>query len=215
MAPSLYMLPGSPPVRAVLITAKELGVELNLKSLDLLVGDHLKEEFIKINPAHTIPTLDDDGFILWESAAIMCYLVSKYGKKDSLYPKDINKRATIDQLLHLSTSSFSSFLNVFRPIIVEKKKKSTITQENIDKLFKNIDILEKILGDKKYLTGDDYTLADFSFISWISTADTAYPVTEDRFPKVKAWWKRLEELPCYEVNREGVSMFANIWASRD
>lgn len=61
----------------------------------------------QLNPAHTVPTLVDNGFVLWESGAIMAYLVEKYAKDDSLYPKDIEKRAIIDQLLHFSTSSFT------------------------------------------------------------------------------------------------------------
>lgn len=58
-----------------------------------------------MNPQHTIPTLvDDDGFVLWDSHAIMPYLVSKYGKDDSLYPKDLKKRAVIDQRLHFDSN---------------------------------------------------------------------------------------------------------------
>ena len=57
-----------------------------------------------MNPQHTVPTLvEDDGFVLWESHAIMPYLVDKYGKEDDpLYPKDLRKRATINQRLHFN-----------------------------------------------------------------------------------------------------------------
>lgn len=54
----------------------------------------------QINPQHTIPTLVDNGFALWESRAILTYLVEKYGKDDSLYPKDPQKRAVINQRLY-------------------------------------------------------------------------------------------------------------------
>lgn len=56
-----------------------------------------------MNPQHTIPTLDDDGFVLWDSHAIAAYLVGKYGKDDSLYPKDLQKRALVDQRLHFES----------------------------------------------------------------------------------------------------------------
>lgn len=75
-----YYLPGSSPCRSVIMAAKAVGVELNKKLLNLQAGEHLKPEFLKINPQHTIPTLVDNGFALWESRAILVYLVEKYGR---------------------------------------------------------------------------------------------------------------------------------------
>lgn len=58
-----YML-YSAPCRSILMTAKVLGIELNKKQVDLDAGEHLKPEFVKINPQHTIPTLVDGDFAL-------------------------------------------------------------------------------------------------------------------------------------------------------
>ena len=49
MAPTLYMVHPSPPVRAVLITAKSIGLELDLKEINLNDGEHLKPEFLKVS----------------------------------------------------------------------------------------------------------------------------------------------------------------------
>lgn len=57
----------------------------------------------QLNPQHTVPTLDDNGIVLWDSHAINVYLVTKYGKDDSLYPKDFFKRAIVDQRLHFDS----------------------------------------------------------------------------------------------------------------
>lgn len=48
--------------------------------------------------------MDDDGFVIWDSHAINAYLVGKYGKDDSLYSKDLKKRAVIDQRLHFDSN---------------------------------------------------------------------------------------------------------------
>lgn len=57
-----------------------------------------------MNPQHTIPTLVDDDFIIWDSHAIAGYLVGKYSSDDdSLYPKEPKKRALVDQRLHFDS----------------------------------------------------------------------------------------------------------------
>ncbi|KAF2889460.1 hypothetical protein ILUMI_16713, partial [Ignelater luminosus] len=101
MALKLYMRIQSPPSRAVLMVAKALGVKLETATLSF--EDSLSPEYIKKNPQHTVPVLEDDGKTIWDSHAINIYLVSKYGKDDSLYPKDPYKRAIINQRFHFNT----------------------------------------------------------------------------------------------------------------
>ncbi|XP_031639307.1 glutathione S-transferase 1-like, partial [Contarinia nasturtii] len=101
--PILYMHTFSPPSRAVLLTAAELGVELECKVIELLKSEHKSPEFIKLNPQHTIPLLDDNGVLITDSHAICGYLVGKYGKDDRLYPKDLVKRAQVDAHLHFDS----------------------------------------------------------------------------------------------------------------
>ncbi|ROT71142.1 glutathione S-transferase [Penaeus vannamei] len=84
----LYYMPLSPPCRSVLLTAKAVGVDLNLKLLDLMTKEQMKPDFVAINPQHSVPTMVDGDLKLWESRAICTYLASKYAKDDSLYPSD-------------------------------------------------------------------------------------------------------------------------------
>uniref|UniRef100_A0A2S2QC86 Glutathione S-transferase 1 n=1 Tax=Sipha flava TaxID=143950 RepID=A0A2S2QC86_9HEMI len=66
MPVDFYYTPGSPPCRAVMLCAKALGLEMNMKLLDLHHGEHLKPEFVKINPQHCVPTVVDGDLVLSE-----------------------------------------------------------------------------------------------------------------------------------------------------
>lgn len=83
-----------------------VGVELNLKTLNLMAGEQMQPSFLKINPQHNVPTIDDSGFYLNESRAICAYLVNKYGKNDHLYSKVPKERAIIDQRLYFDMGVF-------------------------------------------------------------------------------------------------------------
>lgn len=72
-------------------------------SIDIGTGAQRNPEFMRINPTHTLPTLDGNGFILWDSHAVSTYLISKYaGDNHELYPSNIEKRAQVDQFLHFN-----------------------------------------------------------------------------------------------------------------
>lgn len=103
----LYYLAVSPPARAVLLGIRNLGLKVELIKLDLFKQEHLRKEFLKLNPTHQIPVLvDDDGFVLCESRAILGYLVNRFRPNNELYPEDARKRALIDQRLYYDTVVF-------------------------------------------------------------------------------------------------------------
>ncbi len=110
----LYYSPLSASCRAVLMTAKFLDVHLHLKVVDLTAQEQLKPEIRKMNPQHTVPILDDSGVYISEGRAICAYLVNRYAKDDTLYPKDPQKRAVVDQRLYFDLGQFyASFANYY------------------------------------------------------------------------------------------------------
>lgn len=108
---NLFYVPTSPPCRAVMMTAFLAGVDVELKLVDLLAGEQMKPEFLKMNRQHNVPTIDDDGFYLNESRAICTYLINEYGQKVAhLYPEDSQIRGLIDERLNFDASVlFPSF----------------------------------------------------------------------------------------------------------
>ncbi|KAG7198460.1 hypothetical protein KM043_005842 [Ampulex compressa] len=202
--PILYSLDMSPPCRAVLMAAEAVGVNLDVRNIDLEKKEHLTDEFLKMNPEHTIPTLNDNGFILWDSQAINCYLVNKYSKDLSLYPKDPQKRAMVDQRLHFNNGVIFPIAKTTFPKILFFGETS-VPAEKLVEIQKVYNILEKLLEGRQWLAGDSYTLADINCCATISTL--ACIKTLEHHPNLDAWLKRCEEhLPGYQkYNQPGIN----------
>ncbi|KAF2902737.1 hypothetical protein ILUMI_03445 [Ignelater luminosus] len=204
--PKLYMFDASPPSRSVLLTAKALGITLDLIRLNLTKADHLTPEYLKMNPQHTVPTLDDNGIIIWDSHAINIYLVTKYGKDSFLYPEDPYKRAVINQRLHFDSGIlFPAVLKVI--MLFVRGQANSVPAEKAAEIQEAYEFLEKFLEDRQWMACDNVTLADFSLISSVTTADVLVPVDQSRFSKLNTWIKRAEGLPYYEANKHGLNIF--------
>ncbi|XP_062703332.1 glutathione S-transferase 1-like isoform X2 [Aedes albopictus] len=179
-----YYLPGSAPCRAVQMTATAVGVELNPKLVNLMNGEQLKPEFLKLNPQHCLPTLVDGDFVLWESRAITIYLVEQYGKDDQLYPKEPRRQAVVNQRLFFdATVLYPRFAEVFYPGMRLPKE--------LEKLDQAVALLDKFLDGKKFIAGgDSLTVADISILATVTTFDVAgYDL--EKYGNVHGWYKQV------------------------
>jgi len=205
MVLDFYYVPGSAPCRAVQMTAKAVGVELNLKLTNLMAGEHLKPEFVAINPQHTVPTLVDDGFALWESRAIMVYLVEKYGKTASLYPADPKARALVNQRLYFDLGTlYQRFADYYYPQIFAKQPANP---DNFKKLEDAVGFFNTFLEGQTYAAGDNLTVADISLVATISSLEVA-GFDLSKYPNVVAWYEKCKATtPGYDINEAGIAHF--------
>ncbi|XP_032572105.1 glutathione S-transferase 1-like [Drosophila sechellia] len=196
----LYGADLSPCVRTVKLTLKVLNLDYEYKEVNLQAGEHLSEEYLKKNPQHTVPVLDDNGTFIWDSHAIAVYLVDKYAKSDELYPKDLAKRAIINQRLFFDASViYASIANVSGPFWINGV--TEVPQEKLDAIHRGLKLLETFLGNSPYLAGDSLTLADLSTGPTVSALPAAVDIDPATYPKVTAWLDRLNQLPYYkEIN---------------
>nr|QGA31148.1 glutathione transferase delta 4 [Pardosa pseudoannulata] len=198
----LYSLPASGPCRAVIMTAQHLKVKLNVKNMDLFGGDQMKPEFLRMNPQHCVPTIDDDGFYLWESRAVQTYLVNKYAPDSSLYPKDPQARAVVDRMLYFDIGTlFATQGEWLRPQLFYGKPSDPVREEAFEKA---LELLEEFLSKTLYVAGENITVADFSVFSTLTFAETVADFNFKSFPKTNAWLQKLKtEVPNYKEIHEG------------
>lgn len=211
----LYGLDISPPVRACLLTLHALKLPFEYKRIDVLGGELMSEEYLKKNPQHTVPLLEDDGTTIWDSHAICSYLVDKYGETDELYPKDLVKRAQLQQRLYFDASVlFMSLRNISVPYFYKKVDK--VPQEKIDNVKDGYTHLENFLGENIYVTGNTLTIADFCCAATASSLPAVAKIDLKPYPKVTAWLARMSKLPYYEeANGKGaetyINLLQNVW----
>lgn len=197
-----YYLSASAPCRSVIMLAKALGVELNKKTLNLMEGEHLKPEFVQINPQHTIPTLVDNGFALWESRAILIYLAQKYGKDDSLYPKDPQKQAVVNQRLYFDMGTlYTAFAEYYYPQFRQGKPADPEAFKKVENAF---GFLNTFLEGHEYVAGDNLTIADIAILATVSTFVLA-EFKLSNYPNVDKWYENAQKVtPGWEENWAGL-----------
>lgn len=184
--------------------AKALGVSLNLKELNLREKkEHLTPEFLKINPQHTIPTLVDNDFSIWESRAILGYLVEKYGKNDSLYPKDPKTRAVVNQRLYFDMGTlYQRFFEFFVPQFMLGQPADP---EKLKKVHEALAFLDGFLAKTKYAAADKATIADYALIASITTLETA-GIDFSAYSNINRWSDLCKSsLPGIEANEAGLA----------
>ncbi|XP_026333466.1 glutathione S-transferase 1-like [Hyposmocoma kahamanoa] len=206
----LYYTPGSPPCRFVMMVGAATNVEFNCIEINLRAKEQYKPEFLEMNPQHLVPTINDHGFVLWESRAISRYIVNKYDHNSKLYPQDPQTRALIDQRLDFDLGTLCpSFSQFFYPSLfsgIEPNK----TQ--IKKLADALSVLNRLLHGLEFaVPGESLTLADLCLATTISNIDAA-GIDLRRYPNIESWFALIKvSAPKYrEVNEQGLRDFKNL-----
>ena len=146
----------------VAIVARELNTPINIHQLDYEKNEHLSEKCVNINSHHKVTTIVDGNFILWESRAIITYLINKYSPGHKLYPSDPKTRAKIDAILHFDNWILFQYIMAYCfPRYYNRNEYGFTTGQT----YKNhLYTLDRLLVGKKYLVEDKVTFADLSCV---------------------------------------------------
>jgi glutathione S-transferase len=202
----LYMHPMSTTSRTVLLFLEDQGIKLDQQAVDLFSGEHHKPQFTAVNPSRMVPVLEDDGFRMTESSAILKYIADK--ANSPAYPKDLKKRARVNEIMDWFNSNFYrdyGYGVVYPQLFPGHKRPSDAVQAATLAWHKErsqnwLRILnDSILGmgaRQKYLTGDDITIADY-FASEILAVGEGTCLDCDKYPNVARWMKTMRSLPAW------------------
>jgi glutathione S-transferase len=204
----LYYHPLSSNSRRVVMTAIHLNVTLECVVVDLLRGEHRAADYLRLNPNGKVPLLDDDGFVLWESHAIMQYLADR-SPRQTIYPEDIRARADVNRWLFWSAYHFTPAVGMISRERVSQRMvggpgaPDPIEIERGEALLTAAArVLDAHLADKQWIAHDKLTLADLAIAApLMHTAVAQLPVT--RFDNLQAWFARVQALDAWKRSVPG------------
>jgi len=184
--------------RAVLAFCEAAGINPEIRSIDLMQGEHHKPPFCDINPNRLVPVLDDDGFILTEASAILRYLASK--TSSPLYPVDPKLRARVDELMSWFEANFYrdfGFQFVYPQLFPHHSRGSEAADHaTIEWGRKKACDWLSVLNDHYlsqqggHLVGGRLTIADLLGTSIISLSELVqFPL--DDYPNVQHWYDNI------------------------
>jgi glutathione S-transferase len=203
----LHVFPPSPRALRVLALANHLKLNHETKIVDLGQGGQNRPEYAALNPNKRMPVLEDDGFVLWESNAILVYLAAKSGDR-SLWPADPKGQADVVRWLSWEGAHWTP---AGVPIVYERVVKAMMGQGGpdlavIEKALPEFHRVAAILNDhlkgRKWLTGANLTVADFSVGSTMSMAATAHLPMEN-YGEINRWYGALAALPGWRAAQAG------------
>jgi glutathione S-transferase len=179
-------------VRKVVWALEEMGVSYEREDWGMPIRDPKVQEFLALTPNAQVPVLIDDGFVLWESNAIVRYLADKHGK---LVPADPQGRALVDQWLYWQLGELNPTWGYAVYALLRKNPAYTETARIADSVAKwtaKMEILDGQLMKAPFVIGDRFTIADvaigLSSHRWYSTpipGRMVLPAVEDHYNRMK------------------------------
>jgi glutathione S-transferase len=202
----LYYHPISSNARRVLMAADHLGIQLDLVECNLM-SEADRRRLAEVNDNNKIPVLVDEGFVLWESCAIMQYLAdSKPGQ--TVYPTDPLARADVNRWMFWACQHFAPAISVIAWENVWKKMVTGIDADMNElargaaDLARAATVLDKHLATRRWLVWDGVTLADYAVAAPLMYRERARLPLDD-YPHLLAWFERVQALPAWK-NSEAV-----------
>jgi glutathione S-transferase len=172
---------------------EETGLPYRVHALDHTGGEHLGDAYGRISPFRQVPVIDDDGFVVAESAAIVLYIAEKAGK---LIPGDVQGRTRVVQWCFAAVSTVDATfqsLDVIGIFDADNKK----LEAEVRKLAQHwLGHLERRLADRAWIACDEFTVADImmaSVLRNIRKTDLMAP-----FPKLQAYYGRCLARPAWQ-----------------
>ena len=183
-------------VQKVVWCAAELGCRFERIEAGGAYGVVDTPEFHRLNPNRKVPVIDDDGFVLWESNAIVRYLCVKHGDA-GLLPAALTARAECDcwldwQATELTPSMRDAFWQLVRT--APQERQSAVIEDSVRRTEPLVAVLDEVLAEREYLVDGRFTMADIVMACAVHRWQ-GLPIERISRPNVDKWFQRTSNRP--------------------
>ena len=185
-------------VQKVLWCLTELGLPYERIDAGMQFGHNTEADYLAMNPNGRVPTLVEGDFVLWESNSIMRYLCLAYGKGRPIYPDAPKRRAAVDRWLDWTLSTVQP---VDRPVFwalvrtPPEKRDMIAIQKDVDAEAPVWQIVNRHLSTKRFIEGDDFTLADIAIGAYARRWLGVEGISRPSQPHLTRWLAELGKRP--------------------
>ncbi|KIM22233.1 hypothetical protein M408DRAFT_333008 [Serendipita vermifera MAFF 305830] len=202
--------------RRVAVVLHEKKVPYELIEPNWATMEHKSENWLKNQPFGQMPYIDDDGFILFESRAIIRYIATKYASSGTpLLPSDtsdLKAMAILDQAISIETSNFDPNAGglmkekVFKKMGGQEADPAFVAKYE-EGMVGKLDGFEKLLSKQKYMAGDSLTFVDFYYLPYgagLEQMGYDYLTNGSKHPNVARWWKEISSRDAWNAVKNGI-----------
>src|SRR6185295_5574941 len=199
MTIKLHVFPLSPRAFKVLFAANQLGIDYEMVFVDFTKQAQKTPGFTALNPNQRMPVLEDDGYVLWESNAIVQYLAS-LKPQSGLLPADLKARMTAVKWQFWESAHWDPacaifmFERVVKPLFGRGEASASEIARGEELLGRLAPVLDAALQKTRYVAGETLTVADISLGAAVVSADQAKMPLEP-YRGIQRWRTDLAALP--------------------
>ncbi len=188
----LYRTPKSGHCHRVELMLALLELPYETIDLDMASGAHKAPEHLKISPFGLVPAIDDNGYTLADSNAILTYLVQTYAEGSDWIPSDPKRAAEVQRWLTIAADNIYAGPCAARLVkVFGTSHDHAAAVSKSHSLFK---VMEEHLNRQVWLATDKITIADVAIYSYVAHAPEG-GVDLEPYPNVRAWLERIEAQP--------------------
>ncbi len=186
-------------VQKVLWALEELRVPYERIDAGMAFGVVNEPFYKRMNPNARVPTIDDDGFVLWESNAIVRYLAARQGA-GTLWPDDVRQRADADRWMdwasnHIGPAIGPAFVGLVRT--PADKRNMAAIEASAEATAQQFQVLEQCLEGRDYVAGKSFTVGDIAVGVYVWRW-SALDVKRPHLPRVESYHERLKLRPAFK-----------------
>ena len=185
-------------VQKVLWCLAELDLAYERIDAGMAFGKNDQPQYLAMNPNGRVPTLVDGDYVLWESNSIMRYLNLAYSKGSPIYPQAPQARAAVDRWLDWTLSTLQP---VDRPVFwslvrtPKEKRDMAAIQKDVDAEAVVWRIPEALLARRRYIEGDQFTIADIALGAFARRWFGVEGVTKPKLANLERWFAEISTRP--------------------